>query len=56
MDLDKVHKGTKAYKRLKENPYYKEYKKEYWEVDFQHPEIEKEVWDIWAIIYPAMWW
>lgn len=56
MDLKKVHKGTKAYKRLKENSYYKEYGKEYWEVEFQHPEIEKEVWDIWAIIYPAMWW
>lgn len=56
MDLDSVSKRSVAYKRLKNNPYYKEYGAEYWEVEFHHPEIEKEVWDIWAIIYPAMWW
>lgn len=55
MDLDKVSKRTKTYKRLTSNKYYIKYG-EFNSFDDEQFNIRGNFWKIWAIIYPAMWW
>ena len=55
MDLEKVSKKTKAYKRLINNPYYIKYGK-YNDWKEEHTNLVKKFWEIWSIISPAMWW
>jgi len=50
-----MNKRSVIYKKYKNNPYYLERKREYESfTDFE--ELDHEVWNIWAIVFPSMWW